>query len=74
LAMEQLVVLCKGRGRTGHNRSVRRINSGNSETKTPTRKPDVWGTPLHLLTWCPGHRSRRVHRMRPPDPGLPRSC
>ena len=55
LAVEQLVVLCQGRGRVGNNRSIRRINARNNETKTPTRKPDVWGTQFHLLTWCPDY-------------------
>jgi hypothetical protein len=31
-------------GKNAKGLATRRINSGNNDTKTPTRKPDVWGT------------------------------
>jgi hypothetical protein len=36
-----------------HDRSGQQTKTGNNETKSPTRKPDVRGTPIHLPTWCP---------------------
>ncbi len=36
-----------------HDRSGQQTKTGTSETKSPTRKPDVRGTPIHLPTWCP---------------------
>ena len=38
-----------------HDRSGQQTKTGNNETKSPTRKPDVCGTQIHLPTWCPGH-------------------
>jgi len=26
-----------------------------SKVKSPTRKTDVWGTPIYLTALCPGH-------------------
>src|SRR6266849_6696878 len=38
-------------------RLVGRQADGNNRTKGPTRKPDVCGTPVHLLTWRPDYPS-----------------
>src|SRR6266403_3220623 len=47
-----------------HDRSGQQTKTGTSETKSPTRKPDVRGTPIYLPTWCPGHTPKR---RIPPD-------
>jgi hypothetical protein len=44
-----------GFGSYCHDRSGQQTKTGNNETKSPTRKPDVCGTQIHLPTWCPGH-------------------
>jgi hypothetical protein len=45
----------RGFGSYCHDRSGQQTKTGNNETKSPTRKPDVCGTQIHLPTWCPGH-------------------
>jgi len=41
-----------------HDRSGQQTRTGNNETKSPTRKPDVWGTQIHLPTWCRATRRK----------------
>ena len=57
LAVEQLVVLCQGRGGTSHNRFGQRIKTENHEIKSPTRKPVVWATQIvpRLASGPPAH-------------------